>query len=110
MRLILTAEQALADQRAACRNGQLRSGTDYFGCPCFLFPLHWLLMVTIEKLLPYSYWSGHPVTNRAIIYLFVGFVPLNLKVVKTLNLILLLNKAKWELKSQHRKQELTKPH
>ena len=35
-------------------------------------------MVTIEELLPYSYWIGHPVTNRAIVYLFVGFVPLRL--------------------------------
>ena len=57
-------------------------------------------MVTIERLLPYSYWIGHPVTNRAIVYLFVGFVPLNYKVLKTLNLIILLNSTKWELKYQ----------
>ncbi len=63
-------------------------------------------MVTIKKLLPYSYWIGHPVTSRAIIYLFVGFVPLNYKVLRTLDFILILNKAKWELKFQHRKQEL----
>ncbi len=55
-------------------------------------------MVTIERLLPYSYWIGHPVTNRAIVYLFVGFVPLNRKVLDTLNLIILFNSAKWELK------------
>ncbi len=65
-------------------------------------------MVTIEKLLPYSYWIGHPVTNRAVVYLFVGFVPLNLKVLKTLNFILALNTAKWELKCQHRKLERMK--
>lgn len=62
-------------------------------------------MVTIERLLPYSYWIGHPVTNRAIVYLFVGFVPLNFKVLKTLNLITLLNTTKWELKYQHKRQE-----
>ena len=66
-------------------------------------------MVTIDKLLPYSYWIGHPVTNRAIIYLFVGFVPLNYKVLDTLNLILTFNKAKWELKYQHRRLEHMKP-
>lgn len=55
-------------------------------------------MVTIEKLLPYSYWIGHPVTNRAIIYLFIGFVPLNLKVLNTLNFIISLNTSKWGLK------------
>lgn len=65
-------------------------------------------MVTIEKLLPYSYWIGHPVTNRAIVYLFVGYVPLNHKVLRTLNLILLLNTSKWELKCQHRKLGHTK--
>ncbi len=65
-------------------------------------------MVTIERLLPYSYWIGHPVTSRAIIYLFVGFIPLNYKVLKTLNFILVLNTAKWELKYQHRKLEPTK--
>lgn len=62
-------------------------------------------MVTIEELLPYSYWIGHPVTNRAIIYLFVGFIPINLKVLKTLNLIIQLNLVKWELRYQHRRQE-----
>lgn len=108
MRLILTAEQTLAYQRVVCRNGQLCSGTDYFGCPCFLLFLHWLLMVTIEGLLPYSYWIGHPVTNRAIIYLFVGFVPLNYKVLNTLNFIIILNTAKWELKYQRRKLEHTR--
>lgn len=66
-------------------------------------------MVTIERLLPYSYWIGHPVTNRAIIYLFVGFVPLNFKVVKTLIFISTLNTAKWELKYQHRRLVHTKP-
>lgn len=66
-------------------------------------------MVTIDKLLPYSYWIGHPVTNRAIIYSFVGFVPLNYKVLNTLNFILKLNKAKWELKYQRRKLEHMKP-
>lgn len=60
-------------------------------------------MVTIERLLPYSYWIGHPVTNRAIVYLFVGFIPLDYKVLKTLNFILLLNTSKWELKSRLRK-------
>ncbi len=65
-------------------------------------------MVTIEKLLPYSYWIGHPVTNRAIVYLFVGFIPLNLKVLKTLDFILALNSAKWELKCQRRRPEHTK--
>ena len=62
-------------------------------------------MVTIERLLPYSYWIGHPVSNRAIIYLFVGFVPLSLKEIKTLNYILFLNSAKWGHKCQHRKLE-----
>lgn len=66
-------------------------------------------MVTIERLLPYSCWIGHPVTNRAIVYLFIGFIPLNFKVLKTLNLILLLNSAKWELKCQHRRLVLMKP-
>lgn len=61
-------------------------------------------MVTIGRLLPYSYWIGHPVSNRALIYLFVGFVPLNLKVLNTLNLVLRLNSAKWELKSQLKRQ------
>lgn len=103
MRLILTAEQIPTSQWAVCRNGQLCSGTDYFGCPCFFLFLYWLLMVTIERLLPYSYWIGHPVTNRAIIYLFVGFIPLNFGVLKTLNLILLFNSAKWELRYQHRR-------
>lgn len=60
-------------------------------------------MVTIERLLPYSYWIGHPVTNRAIVYLFVGFIPLDYKALKTLNFILLLNASKWELKSRLRK-------
>ena len=60
-------------------------------------------MVTIERLLPYSYWIGHPVTNRAIVYLFVGYVPLNLKEITTLNYILFLNSAKWEHKFQHRR-------
>ncbi len=55
-------------------------------------------MVTIERLLPYSYWIGHPVSNRAIVYLFVGFVPLDLKEVRTLQYIILLNTAKWERK------------
>ncbi len=66
-------------------------------------------MVTIDKLLPYSYWIGHPVTNRAIIYSFVGFVPLNYKVLNTLNFILKLNKAKWEHKCRRRKLEHMKP-
>ena len=51
-------------------------------------------MVTIKELLPYSYWIGHPVCNRAIVYLFIGFVPLTLKSVTTLNYILTLNTAK----------------
>lgn len=108
MRLILTAEQIPTRQWAVCRNGQLCSGTDYFGCPCFLLFLYWLLMVTIERLLPYSYWIGHPVTNRAIIYQFVGFVPLNFKVLKTLNYIITLNTTKWELKCPPRKLVHTK--
>lgn len=66
-------------------------------------------MVTIERLLPYSYWIGHPVTNRAIIYSFVGFVPLDYEVLKTLNFIISLNTAKWEHKYQPRKPEPTKP-
>lgn len=66
-------------------------------------------MVTIERLLPYSYWIGHPVTNRAIVYLFVGFVPLNFKALETLNLILLLNSAKWELKCQRKRLVPMKP-
>lgn len=51
-------------------------------------------MVTIKELLPYSYWIGHPVCNRAIIYLFIGFVPLTLNSVTTLDYILTLNAAK----------------
>lgn len=66
-------------------------------------------MVTIEKLLPYSYWIGHPVSNRAIIYQFVGFVPIGLKVLRTLNLILLLNSAKWEHKYQRKRLAHMKP-
>lgn len=66
-------------------------------------------MVTIERLLPYSYWIGHPITNRAIVYLFVGFVPLNYKVLKTLKLVILFNTAKWELKCQHKKLEHMRP-
>lgn len=46
MRLILTTERPPANQLAGRRNGQLRGGTDYFGCPCFLLILYWLLMVT----------------------------------------------------------------
>lgn len=67
-------------------------------------------MVTIERLLPYSYWIGHPVTNRAIIFSFVGFVPLNHEVLRTLNFILVLNtvKREWELKYPHRKLERMK--
>lgn len=105
MRLILTAEQILTHQWAVCRNGQLCSGTDYFGCPCFLLFLYWLLMVTIERLLPYSYWVGHLVTNRAIVYLFVGFVPLDFEALKTLYLIILFNTSKWELRYRHRRPE-----
>lgn len=60
-------------------------------------------MVTIERLLPYSFWIGHPVTNRAIIYLFVGFVPLDLTAFETLKLILHLNKAKWGRRFQHKR-------
>lgn len=60
-------------------------------------------MVTIERLLPYSYWIGHPVTNRAVIYLFVGFIPLDFKALNTLNFILTLNTAKWGLRCPLRK-------
>ncbi len=109
MRLILTAEHMPTNQWVVCRNGQLCSGTDYFGCPCFFLFSYWLLMVTIERLLPYSYWISHPVSNRAIIYLFVGFAPLNFKVLKTLNLILKLNSAKWGHKCQHRKLAHMRP-
>ncbi len=109
MRLILTAEHIPSNQGAVCRNGQLCSGTDYFGCPCFILFLYWLLMVTIDRLLPYSYWIGHPVTNRAIIYLFVGFIPLSLKEVKTLHLIIKLNTTKWGLKYQHKRLEHMRP-
>lgn len=91
MRLILTAERTPPTQGVVRRNGQLCSGTDYFGCPCFLLFLYWLLMVTITELLPYSYWIGHPVCNRAIIYLFIGFVPLTLRSTTTLEYILVLN-------------------
>ncbi len=66
-------------------------------------------MVTIERLLPYSYWIGHPVTSRAIIYLFVGFIPPNLKEVKTLEFIIKLNTFKWGLKSQHKRLGHTRP-
>lgn len=66
-------------------------------------------MVTIERLLPYSYWIGHPVSNRAIIYLFVGFIPLNFKVLKTLQFIIQLNTAKWELRFQRKKLEHMRP-
>lgn len=66
-------------------------------------------MVTIERLLPYSYWIGHPVSNRAIIYLFVGFIPLNLKEVKTLQLIIQLNTAIWELRFRRKKLEHMRP-
>lgn len=66
-------------------------------------------MVTIERLLPYSYWIGHPVTNRAIIYLFIGFVPLNHKVFNTLNLVLAFNIAKWGLRCRRKRPEHMKP-
>ncbi len=105
MRLILTAEHILLLQGAVCRNGQLCSGTDYFGCPCFLLTYHWLLMVTIERLLPYSYWIGHPVSNRAIVYLFAGFIPLTVKDIQTLYLIIQLNTVKWELKCRRKRPE-----
>lgn len=59
-------------------------------------------MVTIEELLPYSYWIGHPVCNRAIIYLFVGYIPLTPKSFNTLHYILTLNARKWELKSRRK--------
>lgn len=98
MRLILTAEHIPSIQKAVCRNGQLCSGTDYFGCPCFLLFFHWLLMVTIKELLPYSYWIGHPVSNRAIVYLFVGFVPLSYTSLSTLYYIIKLNSERWEHK------------
>ena len=65
-------------------------------------------MVTIERLLPYSYWIGHPVSNRAIIYLFVGFIPLDLKVLNTLNYIVTLNTTLWAHRCQRRKPELMK--
>lgn len=104
MRLILTAEHAPPSQGVACRNGQLCSGTDYFGCPCFFLFQHWLLMVTIERLLPYSFWIGHPVTNRAIIYLFVGFIPLDYKILNTLYYILVLNTVKWGLRCRLKRQ------
>ncbi len=108
MRLILTAEHVPSIQRVACRNGQLCSGTDYFGCPCFFLFLYWLLMVTIEGLLPYSYWIGHPVSNKAIIYLFVGFVSLNKTNYRTLCYILKLNAIKWELKCRLKRLERMK--
>lgn len=56
-------------------------------------------MVTIEGLLPYSYWIGHPVSNRAIVYLFVGYVPFDYKAFQTLKYILYLNQKRWERKS-----------
>lgn len=66
-------------------------------------------MVTIERLLPYSYWIGHPVSNRAIIYLFIGFIPLSKKTYQTLCYIIRLNTIKWELKCQRKRLEPTKP-
>lgn len=108
MRLILTAEHMPSIQGVVCRNGQLCSGTDYFGCPCFLLFLYWLLMVTIERLLPYSYWIGHPVTCRALIYLFVGFVPLTNRAVHTLKYILILNNRKWAPKYQQKNLDRTR--
>lgn len=101
MRLILTVERIPSIQGVVRRNGQLRSGTDYFGCPCFLLFLYWLLMVTIERLLPYSYWIGHPVSNRAVVYLFIGFVPLSYTSINTLYYIIKLNTRKWEHKCPH---------
>ncbi len=65
-------------------------------------------MVTIEELLPYSYWIGHPVSNRAIVYSFVGFVPLNKTNYYTLCYIIKLNTVKWELRFRHRRPALTK--
>lgn len=58
-------------------------------------------MVTIEELLPYSYWIGHPVCNRAVVYQFIGFVPLTLKSVITLDFILTLNTVKHGLTGIH---------
>ena len=63
-------------------------------------------MVTIERLLPYSYWIGHPVSNRAIVYSFIGFVPLNYTAFITLKYILLLNTIKWGRKCQLQKLDL----
>ncbi len=108
MRLILTAERIPSNQGVVRRNGQLCSGTDYFGCPCFLLFSYWLLMVTIEELLPYSYWIGHPVCNRAIIYLFAGYIPLTLNSFSTLQYILILNTRKWEHRSQHKSLVVTR--
>lgn len=101
MRLILTAEHMPSAQGVVCRNGQLCSGTDYFGCPCFFLFLYWLLMVTIGRLLPYSYWIGHPVSNRALIYQFIGFVPLSSTVYSTLVFLIHLNNKKWGRNSPH---------
>ncbi len=67
-------------------------------------------MVTIERLLPYSYWIGHPVCNRAIIYLFVGYIPLTAdKTLITLLYILHLNSRKWEHKSRRKSLVAMKP-
>nr|QPB73960.1 UP [Enterovirus A] len=52
-------------------------------------------MVTIQELLPYSYWIGHPVSNRAIVYLFIGYVPLSHTSLDTLHFIVKLNTRRW---------------
>lgn len=65
-------------------------------------------MVTIERLLPYSYWIGHPVSNRALIYQFVGFVPLSPTVYSTLVFIIHLNNKKWERNFQRNVPVLTR--
>lgn len=66
-------------------------------------------MVTIEELLPYSYWIGHPVSNRAIVFLFVGLVPLSHTSLNTLYYIVKLNTGIWERRCLHSDLGLTRP-
>ncbi len=81
MRLILTIEQAAATQQPACRNAQVNGETDYFGCPCFLLFLSWLLMVTIRDCYHKANWIGHPVSVVSGIQLFVGTTVLALLLI-----------------------------
>ena len=110
MRLILTTERPPANQLAGRRNGQLCGGTDYFGCPCFLLILYWLLMVTTtscyHKAFGLATWKKLSVFDivrlsrlpiKQALYFLVAFYPSEDISEFYLKLLLSLT-AKWECK------------